>query len=106
MTTFTSEDLKNYVNSPEYQKYLERIHAVPPKDYLQEAPYHPGYEGVIPDPQLKLDLPNTEEQNSLLRKRILELEKELEEYRRMDAKYDRLSKTIIQFLKDGQKWER
>jgi len=99
MTTFTSEDLKNYVNSPEYQKYLERIHAVPPKDYLQEAPYHPGYEGVIPDTQLKLDLPNTEEQNSLLRKRILELEKELEEYRSFKTRHSNTAQGIIDFLK-------
>ena len=99
MTTFTSEDLKNYVNSPEYQKYLERIHAVPPKDYLQEAPYHPGYESVIPDPQLKLNLPNTEEQNSLLRKRILELEKELEEYRSYKTRHFNTAQGIIDFLK-------
>jgi hypothetical protein len=95
----TTLDLKNYVNSPEYQKYLERIHAVPPKDYLQEAPYHPGYEGVIPDPQLKLNLPNTEEQNSLLRKRILELEKELEEYRSFKTRHFNTAQGIIDFLK-------
>jgi len=99
MTTFTSEDLKNYVNSPEYRKYLERIHAVPPKDYVQEAPYHPGYEGVIPNPQLKLDLPNTEEQNSLLRKRILELEKELEEYRSYKTRHMNTAQGIIDFIK-------
>ena len=99
MTTFTTDDLKNYVNSPEYQKYLERIHAVPPKDYLQEAPYHPGYECVIPDPQLKLDLPNTEEQNSLLRKRILELEQELKEYQSYKERHFNTSQKIIDFIK-------
>jgi hypothetical protein len=99
MTPFTTEDLKNYVNSPEYQKYLERINAFLPKNYLDEAPYHPGYEGVIPDTQLKLDLPDTEEQNSLLRKRILELEKELEEYRSFKSRHSSVAQGIINFLK-------
>jgi hypothetical protein len=99
MTTFTTEDLKNYVNSPEYQKYLERIHAVLPKNYLQEAPYHPGYEDVIPDPQLKLNFPNTEDQNSLLRKRILQLEKEVEEYSSYKTRHFNTAQGIIDFLK-------
>ena len=115
MTTFTSEDLTNYVNSPEYQKYLERIHAIPPKDYVQEAPYHPGYEDAVIlkneyqdilstedcmlGDQLNLDLPDTEEQNSLLRKRILELEKELEEYRSYKTRHFNTAQGIIDFLK-------
>jgi hypothetical protein len=81
MTTFTSED---------------RFNA---SKYTDEAPYHPGYEGVIPDTQLKLDLPNTEEQNSLLRKRILELEKELEEYRSYKTRHFNTAQGIIDFLK-------
>jgi hypothetical protein len=63
MTTFTSEDRANA------------------SKYVDEAPYHPGYEDAVIlkneyqdilstedcmlDNQLKLDLPNTEEQNSL-----------------------------------------
>jgi hypothetical protein len=81
MTTFTSEDRANATK------------------FVDEAPYHPGYEGVIPDTQLKLDLPNTEEQNSLLRKRILELEKELEEYRSFKARHSNTAQVIIDFLK-------
>jgi len=81
MTTFTSED---------------RINAT---KILDEAPYHPGYEGVIPDPQLNLDLPNTEDQNSLLRKRIIELEKELEEYRSYKTRHFNTAQSIINFIK-------
>jgi hypothetical protein len=81
MTTFTSEDRANATK------------------FVDEAPYHPGYEGVIPDTQLKLDLPNTEEQNSLLRKRILELEKELEEYRSFKVRHSNTAQGIIDFLK-------
>ena len=80
MTTFTSEDRDNA------------------SKYVDEAPYHPGYEGVIPDPQLELDLPNTEEQNSLLRKRILELEEELKEYRSFKDRHTSTSQKIIEFL--------
>jgi hypothetical protein len=58
-------------------------------DYAAEAPYHPGYEDAAMDGY---------HTNPLLA--------ELNEYRRMNAKYDKLSKTIIQFLKDKQKWER
>jgi len=81
MTTFTSEDRANATK------------------LLDEAPYHPGYEGVVPDTQLKLDLPSTEEQNSLLRKRILELEKELEEYRSYKTRHFNTAQGIINFLK-------
>jgi len=81
MTTFTSEDRSNATK------------------FLDEAPYHPGYEGVIPDTQLKLDLPNTEEQNSLLRKRILELEEELKEYQSYKERHFNTAQKIINFLK-------
>ena len=81
MTTFTSEDRFNATK------------------FVDEAPYHPGYEGVILDTQLKLDLPNTEEQNSLLRKRILELEKELEEYRSFKTRHSNTAQVIIDFLR-------
>jgi hypothetical protein len=81
MTTFTTEDRTNATK------------------FVDEAPYHPGYEGVIPDPQLKLDLPNTEEHNSLLRKRILELEKELEEYRSFKTRHFNTAQKIIDFIK-------
>ena len=81
MTTFTTEDRANAMK------------------FVDEAPYHPGYEGVIPDTQLKLDLPNTEEQNSLLRKRILELEKELEEYRSFKTRHSNTAQVIIDFLR-------
>ena len=81
MTTFTSEDRSNATK------------------FLDEAPYHPGYEGVIPDTQLKLDLPNTEEQNSLLRKRILELEQELKEYQSYKERHFNTAQKIIEFLK-------
>lgn len=81
MNTFTSEDRDNA------------------SKYIDEAPYHPGYEGVIPDPQLKLDLPNTEEQNSLLRKRILELEEELKEYRSFKNRHSNTAQKIIDFIK-------
>jgi hypothetical protein len=81
MTTFTSEDRQSA------QKIVD------------EAPYHPGYEGVIPNTQLKLDLPSAEEQNSLLRKRILELEKELEEYRSFKTRHSNTAQGIIDFLR-------
>ena len=81
MTTFTTEDRANATK------------------FVDEAPYHPGYEGVIPDTQLKLDLHNTEDQNSLLRKRILELEKELEEYRSFKTRHSNTAQVIIDFLK-------
>lgn len=81
MTTFTSED---------------RFNA---SKYVDEAPYHPGYEGVIPNTQLELNLPNTEEQNSLLRKRILELEEELKEYRSYKTRHMNTAQGIIDFLK-------
>jgi hypothetical protein len=67
--------------------------------FVDEAPYHPGYEGVIPNTQLELDFPNTEEQNSLLRKRILELEKELEEYRSFKTRHSNTAQGIIDFLR-------
>jgi hypothetical protein len=57
---------------------------------VEEAPYHPGYEDAV--------IGDDNHTNPLIQ--------ELNEYRRMNAKYDRLSKTIIQFLKDGQKWKR
>jgi hypothetical protein len=81
MTTFTSED---------------RINAT---KIVEEAPYHPGYEGVIPNTQLELDLHNTEDQNSLLRKRILELEKELKEYRSFKTRHSNTAQVIIDFLR-------
>jgi hypothetical protein len=81
MTTFTTEDRTNATK------------------FVDEAPYHPGYEGVIPDTQLKLDLHNTEDQNSLLRKRILELEKELEEYRSFKTRHSNTAQGIIDFIK-------
>jgi len=81
MTTFTSEDRANATK------------------FVDEAPYHPGYEGVIHDTQLKLDLHNTEDQNSLLRKRILELEKELEEYRSFKTRHSNTAQVIIDFLR-------
>lgn len=81
MTTFTSED---------------RFNA---NKYVNEAPYHPGYEGVILDTQLELDLPNTEEQNSLLRKRILELEQELKEYQSYKERHFNTAQGIINFLR-------
>jgi len=81
MTTFTTEDRTNATK------------------FVEEAPYHPGYEGVIPDTQLKLDLHNTEDQNSLLRKRILELEKELEEYRSFKTRHSNTAQGIIDFLR-------
>ena len=81
MTTFTSEDRANATK------------------FVDEAPYHPGYEGVIPNTQLELDLNNTEDQNSLLRKRILELEKELEEYRSFKTRHSNTAQVIIDFLK-------
>jgi hypothetical protein len=81
MTTFTSEDRANATK------------------IVEEAPYHPGYEGVIPDTQLELDLHNTEDQNSLLRKRILELEKELKEYRSFKTRHSNTAQVIIDFLK-------
>jgi hypothetical protein len=81
MTTFTTEDRANATK------------------FVDEAPYHPGYEGVIPNTQLELDFPNTEDQNSLLRKRILELEKELEEYRSFKTRHSNTSQVIIDFLK-------
>jgi hypothetical protein len=57
---------------------------------VDEAPYHPGYEDAVIG-----DINHT---NPLMQ--------ELNEYRRMNAKYNQLAKTIIQFLKDKQKWER
>ena len=81
MTTFTSEDRFNATK------------------FVDEAPYHPGYEGVIPNTQLELNLHNTEDQNSLLRKRILELEKELEEYRSFKTRHSNTAQVIIDFLK-------
>jgi len=81
MTTFTSEDRFNATK------------------FVDEAPYHPGYEGVIPNTQLELNLHNTEDQNSLLRKRILELEKELEEYRSFKTRHFNTAQGIIDFIK-------
>jgi hypothetical protein len=81
MTTFTTEDRTNATK------------------FVDEAPYHPGYEGVIPNTQLELDLHNTEDQNSLLRKRILELEKELEEYRSFKTRHSNTAQVIIDFLR-------
>jgi hypothetical protein len=54
---------------------------------VEEAPYHPGYEDAA--------IGDNNHINPLIQ--------ELNEYRRMNAKYDKLSKTIIQFLKDKQK---
>jgi hypothetical protein len=51
------------------------------------------------DNQLKLDLPNTEEQNSLLRKRILELEQELKEYQSYKERHFNTAQKIIDFIK-------
>jgi hypothetical protein len=81
MTTFTTEDRANATK------------------FVDEAPYHPGYEGVIPNTQLELNLHNTEDQNSLLRKRILELEKELEEYRSYKTRHFNTAQVIIDFLR-------
>jgi len=81
MTTFTTEDRANATK------------------FVDEAPYHPGYEGVIPNTQLELNLHNTEDQNSLLRKRILELEKELEEYRSYKTRHFNTAQVIIDFIK-------
>lgn len=81
MTTFTSEDRANATK------------------YLDEAPYHPGYEDVVPAKQMKLDFGSIEEQNSFLRKRILELENELEEYRQYTERHLLTAKNIIDSLK-------
>ena len=97
MTTFTSEDRANATK------------------YVDEAPYHPGYEDAVIlkndyqdilstedcmlGDQLNLDLPHTENENILLRKRILELEKELEEYRSYKTRHFNTAQGIIDFLK-------
>ena len=62
----------------------DRINAT---KFVDEAPYHPGYEDAA--------IGDNNHINPLIQ--------ELNEYRRMNAKYDKLSKTIIQFLKDKQK---
>lgn len=57
---------------------------------VEEAPYHPGYEDAV--------VADGYHTNPLL--------SELNEFRRMDAKYKKFAKTIIEFLKNGQKWDR
>lgn len=57
---------------------------------VEEAPYHPGYEDAV--------VVGGHHTNLLL--------DELNEFRRMDAKYKKFAKTIIEFLKNGQKWDR
>jgi hypothetical protein len=100
MTTFTSDDRKSAYDpglgciTPSSATGMEE------PDLVAEAPYHPGYEdAVILKDQLELNLPHTEEQNSLLRKRILELEKELEEYRSYKTRHFNTAQGIIDFLK-------
>jgi hypothetical protein len=100
MTTFTSDDRKSAYDpglgcvTPSSATGMEE------PDLVAEAPYHPGYEdAVILKDQLELNLPHTEEQNSLLRKRILELEKELEEYRSYKTRHMDTAQGIIDFIK-------
>ncbi len=100
MTTFTSDDRKSAYDpglgcvTPSSATGMEE------PDLVAEAPYHPGYEdAVILKDQLELNLPHTEEQNSLLRKRILELEKELEEYRSYKTRHMNTAQGIIDFIK-------
>jgi hypothetical protein len=100
MTTFTSDDRKSAYDpglgcvTPSSATGMEE------PDLVAEAPYHPGYEdAVILKDQLELNLPHTEEQNSLLRKRILELEKELEEYRSYKTRHFNTAQGIIDFIK-------
>ena len=115
MTTFTSDDRKS--------AYEPGLGCVTPSctngmeepDLVAEAPYHPGYEDAVilkneyqdilstedcmSGNQLNLNLSDTEEQNSLLRKRILELEKELEEYRSHKTRHMNTAQGIIDFIK-------
>lgn len=54
-------------------------------DYAKEAPYHPGYEdAVFESPPNKLMA-------------------ELNEFRAMNEKYERLSTTIVEYIKNQNK---
>jgi hypothetical protein len=99
MTTFTSDDRKSAYDpglgcvTPSSATGMEE------PDLVAEAPYHPGYEDAIPDTQLKLNLSHTEDENSLLHKRILELEEELKEYRSYKTRHFNTAQGIIDFIK-------
>ena len=90
MTTFTSDDRKAAYDPGLGCVTPSSANGMEEPDLVAEAPYHPGYEDAV--------IEDGYHTNPLMQ--------ELNEYRRMNAKYDRLAKTIIQFLKDGQKWER
>jgi hypothetical protein len=46
LTTFTSEDRKNAV-----EKILPAVEVVDSAQLVREAPYHPGYEDAVVDPE-------------------------------------------------------
>ena len=99
MTTFTSDDRKT--------AYDPGMGCIVPNtagddlkvDLVAEAPYHPGYEDTVPDTQLKLNLSHTENENSLLHRRISELEEELKEYQSYKERHFNTAQRIIDFLK-------
>jgi len=99
MTTFTSDDRKSAYDPGLGCVTPSSANGMEEPDLVAEAPYHPGYEDAIPDTQLKLNLPHTENENSLLHKRILELEKELEEYRSFKTRHFNTAQGIIDFIK-------
>jgi hypothetical protein len=115
MTTFTSDDRKSAYEPGLGCVTPSSTNGMEEPDLVAEAPFHPGYEDAVilkneyqdilstedcmSGNQLNLNLSDTEEQNSLLRKRILELEKELEEYRYHKTRHMNTAQGIIDFIK-------
>ena len=115
MTTFTSDDRKSAYDPGLGCVTPSSANGMEEPDLVAEAPYHPGYEDAVIlkneyqdilstedcmlGDQLNLNLPDTEDENILLRKRILELEKELEEYRSYKTRHFNTAQGIIDFIK-------
>ena len=92
MTTFTTDDRKN--------AYDPGLSCVTPstatgmeEDLVAEAPYHPGYEDAVMAPPNDFTTVNTNEYHKLL--------KEVEAYRKVNAREMAITKTIVQFFKKG-----
>lgn len=91
MTTFTTEDRKAAYDPGMGCVTPSSANGMEEPDLVAEAPYHPGYEDAVIN------------KNYMAGNIIVD---ELNAFRKADANYKKFTKTIIEFMKGGQKWER
>lgn len=88
MTTFTTDDRKTAYDPGLGCVTPSSANGMEEPDLVAEAPYHPGYEDAV------------------ILKESSAREKEIEELFKVKNRHVATSKKIIEFLQNGQKWDR